>query len=128
MVHDHSHADLLEELTNHFQPVLDECPEGVYLWLGDRETVCNDRFADLLGITPKEWADEPDILGRFMAPEDQERFAGNFAKAVGHLQGPVRFKFTGIRKDGKKVALETDMIPITFGGHAVAYHFVRPAK
>jgi hypothetical protein len=30
-----------------------------------------------------------------------------------------------VRKDGSEVDVETDMIPLTFGGHTFAYHFVR---
>jgi hypothetical protein len=41
------------------------------------------------------------------------------------LEFPVTFRFRGQRKDGSTFAVETDMIPLTFGGHTFAYHFVR---
>jgi hypothetical protein len=31
----------------------------------------------------------------------------------------------GLRKDGSTFSAETDMIPISYRGHPVAYHFVR---
>ena len=37
----------------------------------------------------------------------------------------MTFRFRGVRKDGSAFPAETDMIPLTFGGHTVAYHFVR---
>jgi len=127
MGHDHSHDDLLEELAAHFQPVLDESPDGVYLWLGPGEMVCNERLAEMLGYSVEELCAQEDFLGTFVDAKDQEAFGRHYSKAIGRLEGPVRFRFKGVRKDGKKVDLETDMVPVTFGGHAVAYHFVRPA-
>ncbi len=128
MGHDHSHKDLLEDLTTHFQPVLDDCPEGVYLWIDDENMVCNEALAKLFGTTVKDWCATTDFLDRFVDPKDQKMFGENYAKHVGHLQGPVRFKFKAKRKDGKTFNAETDMIPISFGGHVVAYHFVRQVK
>jgi hypothetical protein len=41
---------------------------------------------------------------------------------------PVTLRFRGVRKDGTVVDAESDMIPLTFGGHTFAYHFVRVAR
>lgn len=128
MGHDHSHMDLLTELTHHFQPVLDDCPEGVYLWVDPEHGVCNDAFAKLFGINKADFTKGADFLGTYVDASDRERFAQNYSKHVGHLAGPVRFQFKARRKDGSTFMAETDMIPIAFGGHAVAYHFVRKAK
>lgn len=126
MGHDHDHADLFEELTAHFQPVLDECPEGVYLWVDDENMVCNENLAKMFGYaTPEDWANVEDFLGTFVDKADQERFGAHYSKHIGELAGPVRFRFKARRKDGKTFDAETDMVPITFAGHAVAYHFVR---
>jgi PAS domain-containing protein len=127
MAHDHSHKDLLAELTQHFQPILDNAPDGVYLWSDPEHMVCNDKLAKLFGTTVKDWCATTDFLGRFVDPKDQERFGSNYAKQVGHVAGPLRFQFKAKRKDGTTFDAETDMIPIGFGGHVVAYHFVRPA-
>jgi hypothetical protein len=32
-----------------------------------------------------------------------------------------------VRKDGSMFQAETDMIPLSYGGHTFAYHFVRAA-
>jgi PAS domain-containing protein len=90
--------------------------------------ICNEPLAKLFGCTVQEWCDTEDFLGTFVDTKDREMFAQNYAKSIGHLQGPVRFRFKAVRKDGKTFNAETDMIPITFGGHAVAYHFVREVK
>jgi hypothetical protein len=38
---------------------------------------------------------------------------------------PTTLRFRGKRKDGSEVLFETEMIPLTYGGHTFAYHFVR---
>jgi hypothetical protein len=38
---------------------------------------------------------------------------------------PTTFRFRGKRKDGSQVLVETDMIPLSYGGHTFAYHFAR---
>ena len=129
MAHDHSHDDLMEELTAHFQPVLESSKDAVYLWLDDQNMVCNDKCARLWGYkSPAEWAKAGAFLDTLVAAPDQEMFANNYQTHIGNLAGPVRFKFKAKKKDGTTFAAETDMIPISYGGHAVAYHFVRAAK
>jgi PAS domain-containing protein len=99
----------------------------VYLWLDEETMACNEALAELFGCTVEEWCGTEDFLGDYVDPKDHELFGESFERAIGRLEGPVRFRFTGLRKDGSKVKLETDMIPLTFAGHAVAYHFVRKA-
>jgi hypothetical protein len=38
---------------------------------------------------------------------------------------PTTIRFRGNRKDGSEALFESEMIPITYGGHTFAYHFVR---
>src|SRR5690242_18490780 len=95
--HGHDHGDLFGDLLDHVGPVLDNCPEGVYLWLDEEHTVCNEAMAKMLGVTPEEWSLTYDFLGTFVDAPDRPRFADNYNKAIGHLQGPIRFRFTALR-------------------------------
>jgi PAS domain S-box-containing protein len=122
------HEDLIEELAEHFQPVLEHCPQGVYLWLDEGHKTCNERLAEMFGYTVPEWRAVPSSLGTFVAPEDQEAFSQHYYQTVYALAGPVTFAFRGVRKDGSTFLAETDMIPIVYRGHQVAYHFVREAE
>ena len=67
----------------------------------------------------------PSFLDTFVDTSDQENYGWNYESHVARLAFPVTFRFRGRRKDGSTFAAETDMIPIAFQGHAVAYHFVR---
>lgn len=55
------------------------------------------------------------------------RAPGLFRYHAGAEEGafPITFRFTALRKDGSTFSAETDMIPIAYDGHAIAYHFVR---
>lgn len=128
MGHNHDHGDLMRELTAHFQPILDECPQGVYLWMDPEHGVCNEAFANMFGIRKEDFTKGHDFLGTYVDDADQATFGAHYGKNVAHLEGPIRFQFKARRKDGSTFRAETDMIPITFGGHPVAYHFVRVAK
>ena len=120
-----SHADIMQELADNFKPVLDSSPDGVYLWLDEANTICNERLAAMFGYSVAEWSKAAPFLETFVSEEDQEMFSWNYQNRVAALAFPVTFRFRARRKDGSTFAAETDMIPLAWRGHAVAYHFVR---
>jgi PAS domain S-box-containing protein len=123
---ENSHETLIAELARHFAPLMESSPEGIYLWLDEVHKVCNARLADLFGYSIESWQAQVPFLGSFVAEEDQEQFSSNYYASVNGLTSPVRFRFRGLRSDGSEFLAETDMVPIAYGGHAVALHFVRP--
>jgi PAS domain S-box-containing protein len=120
-----THEDVIAGLQANFQPVLDHSPQGVYLWLDERHKICNERMAQMFGYTVAEWRAIPTFLEHFVAPEDRNRFSENFHQSVFELTAPITFRFRAVRKDGSTFLAETDMIPITYQSHQIAYHFVR---
>jgi PAS domain S-box-containing protein len=120
-----AHEDAIPQLAEHLRPIFEGSPDGVYIWLDERHLACNERMAEMFGLSVDEWAAEPGFLQRFVHEDDQGLFSWNYWNRVQPLAFPVTFRFRAIRKDGSTFAAETDMIPLTFGGHTVAYHFVR---
>jgi PAS domain S-box-containing protein len=124
-----NHKKLMTDLQTQFKPLLDNSPDGVYLWLDEDNMICNEKLAKMFGYKDaKEFSVTSPFLDKFVAEEDQQMFSENYQDHVARLSTPVTFKFTAVKKDGTKFHAETDMIPMTFEGHAVAYHFVREAK
>jgi PAS domain-containing protein len=115
----------IQELAEQLRPVLDASPDGVYLWLDESHKVCNDRLARMHGMTVKEWCEAEPFLESFVAEEDRANYAWNYHNRVAGLQFPCTFRYRAQHKDGTTFGAETDMIPLTCRGHAVAYHFVR---
>lgn len=115
----------VRELAEQFRPVMEGSPDGVYLWLDEAHKVCNERLADLFGYTVEEWSATEPFLDNFVAEEDRKLYSWNYHNRVAALAFPVTFRFRARRKDGSTFPAETDMVPVSYGGHTVAYHFVR---
>jgi PAS domain S-box-containing protein len=114
------------ELAAHLRPIFDSSPDGVYVWLDEEHWICNQRFASMFGYdSPDELNDTPYLLQRLVHEDDQQLVSWNYWNRVQALAYPVTFRFRGTCKDGSTHLVETDMIPITYGGHTFAYHFVR---
>jgi PAS domain S-box-containing protein len=121
-----AHEVATKELAEQLRPIFDESPDGVYVWLDEEHWVCNQRFAELLGYdSPDELNDTPRLLQRWVHDDEQGMFSWSYWNRVQTLSFPTTLRFRGKRKDGSEVLVETEMIPLTYGGHTFAYHFVR---
>ena len=122
------HEQIMKELLEQFGPVFKSSPMGVYLYLDDTHKVCNERMAKMFGLSVKEWSETRSFLNDFVDPRDQGLVAGYYQHHVAQLTHPKTFQFRARRKDGSTFLAETDMIPISWRGNPVAYHFVREVK
>jgi PAS domain S-box-containing protein len=119
------HTEMMQELGEQYRPVFESSPDGVYLWLDEANKICSERLARMFGYSVDEWCAAESFLECFVVPEDQDSYSWNYHNRVSALAFPVTFRFRGKRKDGSTFAAETDMIPVAFRGHPIAYHFVR---
>jgi PAS domain S-box-containing protein len=119
------HESVVPELAEHLRPIFESSPDGVYVWLDEHHWTCNDRFAELFGWRASEIENRPHFLETFVLEDDREMFAWNYGNRVDAQAFPATFRFRGRHRDGSVVQAETDMIPLTYGGHTLAYHFVR---
>src|SRR5918995_5130900 len=120
-----SHEQAVEELADHLRPIFEQSPDGVYVWLDETNKRCNERLAKLFGYTVEEWEAVGDFANTFVADPDRGVYVWNYQNRVAGSGFPVTFRFRGRRKDGSTFDAETDMVPLTYGGHTFAYHFVR---
>jgi len=120
-----AHEDVIPQLAEHLRPIFDSSPDGVYVWLDETHWTCNENLASMFGYTVEELENSPNLLQRLVHDDDQGVVSFNYWNRVQELAFPVTFRFRGRRKDGTVFQAETDMIPVTYGGHTVAYHFMR---
>jgi len=120
-----AHDDVIPQLAEHLQPIFERSPDGVYVWLDETHWTCNERFASIFGYTVQELENSPNMLQRLVHDEDQGLMSWNYWNRVQELAFPVTFRFRARYKDGTYFLAETDMIPFSYGGHTIAYHFVR---
>jgi PAS domain S-box-containing protein len=124
-----AHDVATKELAEHLGPIFDASPDGVYVWLDEEHWICNERFASLFGYEgPDALNNTPLLLQRLVHEDDQQLFSWHYWNRVQAHAFPVTFRFRGMRKDGTTLQVETDMIPLSFGGHTFAYHFVRTLR
>ena len=120
-----AHEDVIPQLAEHLRPIFENSPDGVYIWLDETHWTCNERLASLFGYTVAELENSPNLLQRLVHDEDQGNLSWNYWNRVRELAFPVTFRFRGRHKDGTFFQAETEMIPLTYGGHTIAYHFMR---
>jgi PAS domain S-box-containing protein len=124
-----AHDVATKELAEHLQPIFDSSPDGVYVWLDEEHWICNERFASLFGYEgPDELNNTPLLLQRLVHEDDQQLVSWLYWNRVQAGAFPATFRFRGVRKDGTTMQVETDMIPLSFGGHTFAYHFMRALR
>jgi PAS domain S-box-containing protein len=120
-----AHDDVIPQLAEHLAPIFASSPDGVYVWLDEQHWTCNERFAQLFGYRVDELENTPYLLQRIVHEDDQELFSWSYWNRVQALAFPTTLRFRGKRNDGSSFNAETEMIPLTYGGHTIAYHFVR---
>lgn len=120
-----AHEHVIPQLVDHLRPIFEASPDGVYVWLDEHHWACNENLAGLFGHAAADLENTPNFLQRFVHEDDQGVVSWNYWNRVQELAFPVTFRFRGIHRDGSMVPMETEMIPLTYGGHTVAYHFVR---
>ena len=120
-----AHDDVIPQLAEHLALIFASSPDGVYVWLDEQHWTCNERFAQLFGYGVDEFENTPYLLQRIVHEDDQELFSWSYWNRVQALAFPTTLRFRGKRNDGSSFNAETEMIPLTYGGHTIAYHFVR---
>ena len=128
MAQEHEHEKILKELSEQFQPLFQNSPDGIYLYIDEVHKICSERFARMLGLTVKEWEAMEGFVNKHAAESDQEMIIQNYQEHIHQKFSPVRFRFKAIRKDGSKFNAEADMIPFPWKGEMIAFHFVREVK
>ena len=120
-----AHEEVIPHLAEHLRPIFESSSDGVYLWLDETHWTCNERLASMFGYAVEELENTPHLLQRLVHDDDQGVLSWNYWNRVQEHAFPVTFRFRGKHHDGTVFQAETDMVPLTYGGHTIAYHFVR---
>ena len=123
MPHDEHHEHLIKEITEQFEPVFSNSPQGVYLYLDDTHKICNQKFADMLGYkSVEEWvANETPVED--VVEEDRDRAIEAYGKASDDFEAS-KISVGVTKKDGSKLSTEIIMAPVTYRNEVFVLHFV----
>ena len=122
-----SHQDIISKIRDQLADIFDESEQSVYIYLDDNNKVCNKKFAALLGYgSPSEWADvKENFPEAFVSPQDRQTLVSTYRKAIDDLAGST-ISIAWKKKEGKEVRTTTILVPIVYGGHRMALHFITP--
>jgi diguanylate cyclase (GGDEF)-like protein/PAS domain S-box-containing protein len=105
----------LREAQDRFQALLEQIPAIVYVDVADETmatTYVSPQIHALLGITPQEYVDDPDLWTTHLHPDDRERALAAYRAGRGAGQ-PFTFEYRLIARDGR---------PVWFRDSAVVLH------
>jgi diguanylate cyclase (GGDEF)-like protein/PAS domain S-box-containing protein len=95
----------LREVQDRYRALVEQIPAIVYIDVADESmvtTYVSPQIEDLLGITPREYIDDPDLWTRHLHPDDRERALATYE--AGRESGePFTFEYRLIARDGRPV-------------------------
>jgi len=124
MAEQQHHEELVKGVSEQLKPILDKSPQAIFVYLDDTHKMCNQKMADLVGMSSvKQWVEAEAPLAD-VVEEDQPAVIQAYENAsekitAGHL--PVRVKNT---KTGKVVKTDMVIVPLSYEGHIFALHFL----
>ena len=128
MVAEHEHIKILKEISEQFQPLFQNSPDGIYIYIDEVHKICSERFAKMFGLSVAEWEAMEGFVNKHAAKEDQDMFINTYHEHIHQKLTPARFRLKALRKDGSSFQAEIDMVPFPWGGEMLALHFVREVK
>ena len=119
------HPRILAAAAEQLGDVIERSQQAVYIYLDDVNKLCNRNFATLLGYrSPKEWAGVyENFPAAFVSKKSHRTLIAAYQAAMTKFVGST-IKVTWKRKDGKEVETTAILVPIAYGGHTMALHFI----
>jgi PAS domain-containing protein len=117
--------EVLEDARKQLKDILDGSTQAIYVYLDDTHTICNQRFASLLGYgTAQEWehVDMP-FAETFVADQSQEALVFAYRNAV-HQKIGATLDVTWKKKSGGQVITRVILVPISYENALLALHFI----
>lgn len=122
---DQHHQELIKGVANQYKEILDSSHQAIYIWLDEECMVCNGKFASLLGYSSaSELAQvKGGFLEMFVAEPSQATLAKAYNDAMSKKISST-FSLTWKKKNGDSVQSSVNLIPIVYGDHLFALHFI----
>jgi PAS domain-containing protein len=122
---DQHHQELIKGIENQYKEILDSSQQAVYIWLDEERMVCNAKFAGLLGYASANELSHTKgtFLENFVAEPSREVLANAYNDAMSKKISST-FSLTWKKKSGGTVLSRVNLVPVAFGDHLFALHFI----
>jgi PAS domain-containing protein len=122
---DQHHQQLIKGIALEYEEILTSSHQAIYIWLDEERMVCNSKFSTLLGYnSPEELSSQKgSFLDLFVAESDQQILANAYQNAMNNKTSST-FSLKWKKRSGGTVSSNVNLVPIVFGGHLFALHFI----
>lgn len=122
---DHQHQKIMNDVSKQFKEILEESLQAIYIYLDDTHKICNQRFASLLGYESTEelLAIDKPFTDTFVTDESQETLVSAYMQAMEHKIGSY-IEVSWKKKSGGSVKTNVIIVPISYNGELLAFHFI----
>ena len=122
------HERWVAELEQEWARLFEACPDGVYIYIDDEHKTCNQRMADLLGISIAHFKEMESYLDECVDEDSIDLVMHTYFKHFEEEVKPVRFDYVARRSDGSTFPATCFQIPIVHDGQMLVLGFVREAE
>lgn len=106
----------LRESESRFRALVEQSLAGIYIIQDNRFRYVNPAFATIAGYgSAEELVDQVPVTD-LVSPEDRERVAENLRRRLAGEINDLQYEFTGLRRDGSRVALEAHGCSFVYQG------------
>jgi PAS domain-containing protein len=122
---DQHHQELIKGIAVQFKEILDSSQQAIYIWLDEECMVCNAKFADLLEYPSAAELSQikGNFLENFVAEPNQSVLSTAYNNAMNKKVSST-FPLTWKKKSGGTVRSTVNLVPVAFGDHLFALHFI----
>ena len=119
------HEDILKGMYGQLKGLFDTSDQAMYIYQDDSKKACNDKFASMLGYgSAEEWAAvEENFPTAFVSEKSQNTLIGAYQDAMEKGTG-ASIEVEWKKKSKGTVRTNVILVPIEYGGHRMALHFV----
>lgn len=112
----------LQETARRHRALLEQIPAIVYQEdaASHAPSYVSPQLEEILGYTPEEWMNDPDLWRRIIHPEDRERVVAEDER-TNRTGEPFRAEYRAFRKDGGEVWLWDEAVPVGVTGGRPGY-------
>lgn len=122
---DQHHQELIKGIEEQYKEILDSSQQAIYIWLDEECMVCNAKFATLLGYASANELSQTKgaFLENFVVEPSQAVLANAYNDAMSKKISST-FSLTWKKKSGGTVLTRANLVPVAFGDHLFALHFI----
>jgi PAS domain-containing protein len=124
------HEEAIEWASKELRDIMERSEHGIYIYACDTHTVCNEKFAKMLGLgSPEEWgsADGESLVDKYLAPASAAKVVDAYWQAM-EDRLPSSVDVTLRPKGGGRLRANIVLLPFRYKDQDLALHFITPKE